>query len=387
MKFTTITPSFRFKNRLMIERASRSNHIYVSVSETSKSFTWSGIVTTALPTNLGTIFKAILLSTLTLIVIYLGLNFDFANRNIFINQLFYSVWNFVDFVVFILTEFCFFIASLSVTLLLYVIPNIPQFFVTKSTRRFTYHANEVSGPSLEVPKPNTWLHDDRGEANTQLIKQLFTTTLFPNTTSLEKHTLIKPGLPTSVSHNNQHRPLYKPYRTDLRLLLKTNLINLNHKNTPSKYQCVLSTQIKESVTLLKQARWVVLNSESACRDLKSQRAILGKIQSTGYLSSNSLDWLNRREFFIHKALPAFFLPQIKQFGTASTDYQTVKPYVGIDTKRPICFKTLLTTKSVYGCNLNFRFFFHTSTSTQPTTFSVPFKLPTTNGFTKVNRWL
>jgi len=40
LKFTTVTPSVHFKNRLFIEKSSRSNNIYTFLGETHKSFSW-----------------------------------------------------------------------------------------------------------------------------------------------------------------------------------------------------------------------------------------------------------------------------------------------------------------------------------------------------------
>lgn len=40
LKFTTITPSFYFKNRLFIERGLRVNNMYTYMGNTQKSFTW-----------------------------------------------------------------------------------------------------------------------------------------------------------------------------------------------------------------------------------------------------------------------------------------------------------------------------------------------------------
>ena len=41
LKFTTITPSFYFRNRLFIERGFRTNNMYTFFGSTQKSFTWS----------------------------------------------------------------------------------------------------------------------------------------------------------------------------------------------------------------------------------------------------------------------------------------------------------------------------------------------------------
>lgn len=41
LKYTVVTPSFFFKNRLFIEKTMQSRNIYADFSETSKSFTWS----------------------------------------------------------------------------------------------------------------------------------------------------------------------------------------------------------------------------------------------------------------------------------------------------------------------------------------------------------
>nr|ACX30943.1 hypothetical protein [Moneuplotes minuta] len=40
LKFTTITPSFYFRNRLFIEKGFRTNNMYTFTGNTQKSFTW-----------------------------------------------------------------------------------------------------------------------------------------------------------------------------------------------------------------------------------------------------------------------------------------------------------------------------------------------------------
>lgn len=50
LKYTIVTPSFFFKNRLFIEKSMQNRNIYADFSETHKSFTWSQIASTNVDT-------------------------------------------------------------------------------------------------------------------------------------------------------------------------------------------------------------------------------------------------------------------------------------------------------------------------------------------------
>lgn len=119
LKFTTITPSFYFKNRLFIERGFRVNNMYTFMGSTQKSFTW-------LPTSSSNLSlywfrrrgaKWLFFLFFVLLVVFFFFDFShftpFGNTQV-IRALYYILWRAVDCVFFFTVHFfIFFFATLT----------------------------------------------------------------------------------------------------------------------------------------------------------------------------------------------------------------------------------------------------------------------------------
>ena len=119
LKFTTITPSFYFKNRLFIERGFRVNNMYTYLGSTQKSFTW-------LPTSSSNLslywfrrrsVKWLFFSFFVLLVVFFLFDFShftpLENTQV-VRAFFYVFWRAVDCIFFFTVHFfIFFFAALT----------------------------------------------------------------------------------------------------------------------------------------------------------------------------------------------------------------------------------------------------------------------------------
>jgi len=123
LKFTTITPSFYFKNRLFLEKSFRSNNIYVFLGETHKSFSWLQRSSTNLSFFWIRINRKRLLFFFFLFLFFIFIFFINVNTlSVFTNTFavktfFYCCWRFWDWLFVFLLQLQFLILTVFLTII------------------------------------------------------------------------------------------------------------------------------------------------------------------------------------------------------------------------------------------------------------------------------
>lgn len=127
LKFTTVTPSTHFRNRLFIEKSMRSNSIYSFVGETQKSFSWVQTSSTNLSlfwlrTSRKRLFMFILLILLILFFIVINTNnLSTALQSSILKFLFYLFWRAFDWLYFFLIQLQYLVVTVLVSCLLVIL--------------------------------------------------------------------------------------------------------------------------------------------------------------------------------------------------------------------------------------------------------------------------
>lgn len=158
LKYTIVTPSFFFKNRLFIEKSMQNRNIYADFSETHKSFTWSQIASTNVDTFWARASRSrfklyIILSALIGSYIFLQwvnvIPFPIFPAGQFFT---YTVWRLFDGIYFWILQFEYLFITFSVSLIFMIVNFMSSANLSLARWMEKYHAETPS----DTKSPTLW---------------------------------------------------------------------------------------------------------------------------------------------------------------------------------------------------------------------------------------
>ena len=358
LKFTTVTPSFYFKNRLFIEKGFRRNNMYTFFGNTQKSFTWlkSSSSNLTLYWFRRRYFKWLRALLLTLLVFYFCTDFNLMSASTnwaYASHLYYLLWRFFDgflFFVLQLQHFLLLITTAATSLVLNAfLPKTILSVIRKETRvpQAPQYAPEFKNKKAAVSyfkKAFELKYSTSSELNStsQIFKNLFnlnyslpgTTNsrivdLEPLTWSTASWVFSTPSTSVNtVLKGNASRNFYldKVVGTldSRQFLLNPALPNYSSFN----YQNSIKAVKTNSGELIRTARWLTLslNSPRASQQSINFSTPTTQLNRTTLLTlPSSVEWLNFREYLYNTVVETTRTPQNLKLSNAENSKLLTSP--------------------------------------------------------------
>ena len=116
LKYTTVTPSSLFKNRIFIEKIFRNNHLYVNFGDTQKSFSWIQLSNQNI-VKIWTSSNIRLLIFVVIAVFFIYNIFIIEITSTALNSSIYFTWRFLDNIYFFVLQFQYLFLTTTLTVL------------------------------------------------------------------------------------------------------------------------------------------------------------------------------------------------------------------------------------------------------------------------------
>lgn len=356
LKFTTVTPSFYFKNRLFIEKGFRRNNMYTFIGNTHKSFSWlkSSSSNLTLYWFRRRYLKWLRAFVFVLVIFYLYSDFTLipvlSSWSYFLNG-YYLFWRLVDSFFYLFSQLYFTIAAIVTTLISLVFTKLLP------AQLLTFFKKESS-------TPNTDLYSEAPTCPVNLITAFETRSLTDPTfamhaNSLKKLFALNFSLPvrSSISLNNKFmgvEPFFKetksitPYKDQNCTFFLPSVL----KGVVSREVLLNSTVVKggaitvdtnltfDNLTsrteeVIRSTRWVALQLNSPRTLTKHINLLNSSTPSMGFLNtdlikltnSTSLEWLAFREYLSNGFVAFTNLPLTYPIQLNSKPIDQFKPYM------------------------------------------------------------
>nr|YP_011027878.1 Cytochrome c-type biogenesis protein CcmF_ii [Euplotes vannus]UPM52088.1 Cytochrome c-type biogenesis protein CcmF_ii [Euplotes vannus] len=379
LKFTTITPSFYFRNRLFIEKGFRTNNMYTFTGNTQKSFTWLRNSSSNLSLywfkRRGLKWFLFVLLLVALAFIYLDFfHFSSLYSTQLFRSLFYIVWRSFDGFFFLTTQFLVFALALfswvwnfflNTYLVRYLTttqkPTIvrtkaPTYVLTTQLLPKTEERLLTSSPLTHLFETSTGCNSTNYWDFTDTTRRLYSFSFF-----LQPETSTKLPCPAKLSlYTSSSSKITKPFTlgrlipTNTKSIKNTLLGTNNYKNYPSLFTGTPTPLTFDLLYITKKTstrtlRWLSNYSPVSVKDINYIRN-LPVLLNTSPLPTHkqpltsqqtnlnnlltpyqALEWLSYRSNFFSQLIAAQTLPQHKMRFNSLLDSRKETPLITTNT--------------------------------------------------------